>query len=87
MAVCGTFRGYKVVTGPKVNMIAGGKTSAHVTCPSPTRPLSGGLLADSNDVGVNLNGSFPSTTAWRTAENDALVLTAIFTPYAVCAGT
>jgi hypothetical protein len=87
VAVCGTSRGYRIVTGPKVNMVAGGKTSAHVTCPSPTRPLSGGLLAHSADVGVNLNGSFPSTTAWRVAENDALVLFATFTPYAVCAGT
>ena len=87
VAVCGTSRGYRVVTGPKVNMIAGGKTTAHVTCPSPTRPLSGGLLAHSGNVGVNLNGSFPSTTAWRVAENDALLLSATFTPYAVCAGT
>ena len=87
VAVCGTSRGYRIVTGPKVNMIAGGKTAAHVTCPSPTRPLSGGLFAHSADLGVNLNGSFPSTSAWRVAENDALVLFATFTPYAVCAGS
>lgn len=87
VAVCGTPRGYKFVTGPKVNMIAGGRTTAHVSCPSPTLPLSGGLLAHSADLSVNLNGSFPSTTAWRVAENDALVLFATFTPYAVCAGT
>lgn len=87
VAVCGTSRGYTIVTGPKVNMIAGGKTTAHVTCPSPTLPLSGGLLAHSADLGVNPNGSFPSTTAWWVAENDALVLFATFTPYAVCAGT
>jgi hypothetical protein len=87
VAVCGTSRGYTFVTGPKVNMIAGGRTTAHVNCPSPTLPLSGGLLAHSADLSVNLNGSFPSTTAWRVAENDALALFATFTPYAVCAGT
>jgi hypothetical protein len=87
VAVCGTSAGYRVVTGPTVSMITGGRTAAHVTCPSPKLPLSGGVKAHSADLGVNLNSSFPSTTAWRMAENDALVLFATFTPYAVCAGT
>ncbi|HET7741019.1 MAG TPA: hypothetical protein VFL67_10260 [Mycobacterium sp.] len=88
-AICGSPAGYRLVQRAAVAL--GGRnvtqTTVHPTCPSPKVPLSGGVQA-TEDTNITLNRTFPSSTAWRSVENDnAPLLSATLTPYVVCAGT
>ncbi len=75
---------YQVVTSSSVPNPAGLQTSATVVCPSGTKVLGGGGFSSSGNLAVNVNTSIPIANGWRVDENNASVLDAALTAYAVC---
>jgi len=86
-AICGSPAGYRLIQRTAVSLASHtAQTTVHPTCPSPKVPLGGGVQA-TMDVGITLNRTFPSGTAWRSVENNnSADLGATMTPYVICAG-
>jgi hypothetical protein len=64
-------RNYSIVEGPFVSNPNGTQAHAQVTCPTGSKPLSGGVSPTSDSVFVSMNTSEPAGRSWEVFENNA----------------
>jgi hypothetical protein len=76
--------GYTQVVSAAIANPAGAQTPGDEPCPSGTVVLGGGALPSSSSTTVNLNSSYPTSTGWHVAMNNASALAETFNVYAVC---
>src|ERR1700682_5488320 len=77
--------GYTQVVSAAIANPAGAQKPGDEPCPSGTVVLGGGALHTSPSTTVNLNSSYPTSTGWHVAMNNASALAETFNVYAVCA--
>jgi hypothetical protein len=77
--------GYTQVVSGAIANPAGTQTPGDEPCPSGTVVLGGGALPSSSSTNVNLNSSYPTSTGWHVAMNNADASAETFNVYAVCA--
>lgn len=77
--------GYTVVTAV-FTAAAGVQSAGFVACPGTEQATGGGAFADSSDLFVNINSSYPSSdgSEWLADVNNGSSLQTNFTVYAVC---
>jgi hypothetical protein len=77
--------GYTQVVSAAITNSAGAQTPGDEPCPSGTVVLGGGALPSLSNTSVNLNSSYPTSTGWHVAMNNATQQTAeTFNVYAIC---
>lgn len=77
---------YKVVTRLGLANPAATHTTVAATCPTGTKPLSGGAASNSESLFVNLSSTAPTgTRAWQISENNATGTDHLVSVVAVCA--
>jgi hypothetical protein len=76
--------GYTQVVSGAIGNPAGAQTPGDEPCPSGTVVLGGGALPTSSSTSVNLNSSYPTSTGWHVAMNNASAAAETFNVYAVC---
>jgi hypothetical protein len=79
-----TPRNYSIVQGTPVDNPSGTQVGAFVTCPTGSKPLSGGALSNTFDLFTNMNTSIPAGRNWDIFENNASADDANVTAFAVC---
>jgi hypothetical protein len=76
--------GYTQVVSAAIANPAGAQTPGDEPCPSGTVVLGGGALPSSSSTTENLNSSYPTSTGWHVAMNNATGSAQTFNVYAVC---
>lgn len=82
--ICGLQPANYSVQSTTVQNPSGSQTNAKATCPTGSKPLSGGALSSSVSPFANMNSTFPQRRTWRVAENNAGASAATVTAFAVC---
>src|SRR5262249_31794599 len=78
-------RRYTIKSGPFVENPSGTQVRATVTCPSGSKPLSGGVSATSDSLAVNINSTMPEGRDWVAEENNASPDAGAGSAFVVCA--
>jgi hypothetical protein len=77
--------GYTVVSSGGITVAPGTQTHGEVSCPTPTKPVSGGVSTPSADLGVNMSSSYPKGPRnWAVNMNNASGTATSMYVYAVC---
>jgi hypothetical protein len=76
---------YIVVNSGSLTSPANMQVHGSVSCPAKTVTYGGGVIVQSNSTGVNINSSYPQSTAWAADINNATASPTTFFVYAVCA--
>ena len=76
---------YIIVNSGSLTSPANSQVHGSVSCPAKTVTYGGGVIVQSSSTGVNINSSYPPSTAWAADIDDPTASSTTFFVYAVCA--
>jgi hypothetical protein len=82
--ICGLQPKNYSVQSTTVQNPSGSHTTAVATCPSRSKPLSGGAFSSSVSPFANMSSTFPERAKWRVDESNAGASDATVTAFAIC---
>jgi hypothetical protein len=86
IVVCGTLKGYQVVSGDQFETTPFSVTRGSATCPAPTVPIGGGVFGNA-DTDTDINETLPIANDWVSFMGNGGPSNGTAAPFAVCAGS
>jgi hypothetical protein len=78
-------KGYTIVDSGSFNVPASSEVQKQTSCPTGTKPLGGGPVVASGEVGASIHASYPISTGWVVVVNNNTASSTTFAIEVVCA--